>query len=586
MKIIAEEKRRKRLFPTSRSVDDGRGGGVNASEDHRDEGEDTAAASFDGFETASERDVSYRDNDEEDGPDVSKQSLDGDSVQNEEKLKQLRWSAWLGCARRSGGGGQFIDFDFGWERSVRMYGSDAATTAMGLSSSQTLKTGTKRLLLPSINRINTIGGRFCNFPTEQNQLSVGSQHHQINCSPDFLNTFHFFIVIIIIMENEHQPIIPGLPDDLALICLAKLSHGYYGLLQSVSKKWRDTIRSEDYANYKMSKGLCGDWLFVLTESSENQWIAYDPLSDRWHPLPVFSRPTHFHNWKHVGFSCVCVSNRLLVIGGSYELRNSTQPFQKSLITNEVMQFDPFTNQWSRVASMITPRAQFACNLIDGKVYVAGGRNLFSGNRGLLLAEVYDPLTDRWEELPPMPQPQMDCIGLSHKGKLLVISDQVGLPGQQTSYIFDPSNDTWTSLGDIWEWPFSRAIQYEVHLMGDGQLCTVVEQGESHIKMRDIEEGEWYDVGSIPSITLSDHARALEPFGYRVASWRNELYILGGRVLKWEEFGSGMFKIVRLRSVRVCNPLLRPLQWKETRPMCLPASGSILGCASMEEKNPS
>uniref|UniRef100_A0A2P2INQ3 Uncharacterized protein MANES_12G040400 n=1 Tax=Rhizophora mucronata TaxID=61149 RepID=A0A2P2INQ3_RHIMU len=194
------------------------------------------------------------------------------------------------------------------------------------------------------------------------------------------------------MESGHQPIIHGLPDDLALRCLAKVSHGYHGMLETVSKRWRDLIRSPEYANCKSSEGWCGDWLFVLTEQPNNQWIAYDPEADKWHPLPKVSGD--YGDWQHFGFSCVCVRDRLLVIGGSYAPQVSLPPHQRPLITDHVLQFDPFKKQWTGVAKMQTPRAHFACSVISGKVYVAGGHNLSCAS-GLVLAEVYDPVIDKY-----------------------------------------------------------------------------------------------------------------------------------------------------------------------------------------------
>ncbi|MBA0668639.1 hypothetical protein Goklo_001530 [Gossypium klotzschianum] len=380
------------------------------------------------------------------------------------------------------------------------------------------------------------------------------------------------------LESAQEALLPGLPDDLALRCLARLSHGYHGVLESVSNRWKDLVRSPEYANYKANQGWCGDWLFVVTERSNNQWIAYDREADRWHPLPKI--PTEHDGLQHFGFSCVCVHNRLLVIGGSHAPRDTAYPRQTPVITNAVIQFDPYKKQWTRLSSMQTPRSHFACCVMSGKVYVAGGRNL-SYPRGLSLAEVYDPLSDRWEDMPEMPNPQMDCLGISYKGKFHVLSDQVGLAEQNPSEIFDPSNKTWCTVNDIW--PFSRAMQFAVQVMGDDQVYTVVDWGESLVKTRDSLRGEWYNVGAVPPVHLPDHCRELEAFGYGFAALRHELYVLGGKVLKWEDSGAGRFDVVRLAGVRVCDPLRRPLNWREIRPMCSPAGGSILGCASMEEK---
>lgn len=189
---------------------------------------------------------------------------------------------------------------------------------------------------------------------------------------------------------------------------------------------------------------------------------------------------------------------------------------------------------------------------------------------------------RWEELPPMRNPQMDCLGLSYKGKFHVLSDQVGLPDQNTSEVFSPSDGTWRTVEDIW--PFSRAMQFAVQVIGDNRVYTVVDWGESLIKTRDTEKGEWYNIGSVPSVNLPDHSRQLEAFGYGFAALRHELYVLGGKALKWEQSGAGRFDIVKLGLVRVCNPLVKPLKWRETRPMVGSACGTVIGCASMEEES--
>ncbi|CAN6879216.1 unnamed protein product, partial [Brassica oleracea] len=47
-------------------------------------------------------------------------------------------------------------------------------------------------------------------------------------------------------HEDHRTIYhPGLPDDLALRCIAKLSHGYHGKLEG----WRDLVRSDAYLCY-------------------------------------------------------------------------------------------------------------------------------------------------------------------------------------------------------------------------------------------------------------------------------------------------------------------------------------------------
>ncbi|PIA40756.1 hypothetical protein AQUCO_02400075v1 [Aquilegia coerulea] len=187
---------------------------------------------------------------------------------------------------------------------------------------------------------------------------------------------------------------------------------------------------------------------------------------------------------------------------------------------------------------------------------------------------------RWEELPPMSIIQMDCIGLTYKGRFHVLSDQVGLPEQNKSEVFSPLDRTWNTVEDLW--PFSRAMQFAVTVVGNDRVYTVVDWGESSIKTREADEGEWYNVGSVPPVVLHGHSRPLEAFGHGFAALGRELYIVGGKVLKWDESGAGRFDIVKLDMVRVCDPTIVPFKWRETKPMCGLARGAVLGCASMEE----
>lgn len=187
-------------------------------------------------------------------------------------------------------------------------------------------------------------------------------------------------------------LIPGLPDELALQCLAKISHGYHCTLQAVCSRWNSLIQSEEFGWAQYKEGKCRDWLFVLTEEpTDGCWIAYDPIAGNWHVLPPI--PGTSADNRHYGFSCVGVAKRLLVMGGYYTPFDPQMQPVKFFATNKVLKFDPFTKKWSQVASMTIPRCSFACAVIGGKVYVAGGCSS-SRRSPLSHAEVYDPIKDR------------------------------------------------------------------------------------------------------------------------------------------------------------------------------------------------
>ena len=51
--------------------------------------------------------------------------------------------------------------------------------------------------------------------------------------------------------------------------------------------------------------------------------------------------------------------------------------------------------------MPTSRSELAAAALAGRIYVAGGIAQWGTTAAF---EAYDPATDRWEELPPLPEP--------------------------------------------------------------------------------------------------------------------------------------------------------------------------------------
>lgn len=58
-------------------------------------------------------------------------------------------------------------------------------------------------------------------------------------------------------------------------------------------------------------------------------------------------------------------------------------------------YDPVTDEWTQRGSAQHARDGVACGVVDGKLYVVGGRNVTSNTYGLPYHEVYDPSSDPW-----------------------------------------------------------------------------------------------------------------------------------------------------------------------------------------------
>ncbi|URD87815.1 Kelch motif [Musa troglodytarum] len=321
-------------------------------------------------------------------------------------------------------------------------------------------------------------------------------------------------------DGTCEAIIPGLPDDLALRCLAKISHGYHGLLQCVSKKWKRAIRSVDYAHVKAREGWCGDWLFVLGADSPTLWHAYDPDADRWHPLPRM--PGFTDDDELCRFSCVSVGNKFLVIGGCHISHSEKRCWE----TRSLMVFDPFMKQWKGGAYMQTARTDFACAVISDKVYVAGGSNS-SSSEGLATAEVYDPDADKWEDLPSMPFPLIECFSISHGGQFHVVGKRISNFQHDTYVIFNPSEQKWHVMEDL---PPVCKLSRDTTTIIESDIYSMLPDGTVTMVMPD-QKG-WHALGVYPAVVLPDHDRPLRPFGFGFIALGSCIYVVGGMVLKY------------------------------------------------------
>ena len=138
--------------------------------------------------------------------------------------------------------------------------------------------------------------------------------------------------------------------------------------------------------------------------------VYDAQADRWeYDLPL-TQPMH-HTMP------ASVNGILYVIGGEI---SPTRVAAQGIFLDTVYAFDPATGAWTRKASMPTARSSGAAAVVDGKIYVAGGRP----PRGHDFA-VYDPATDTWTLLPDLPTQRNHLAAVALGGKVYVAGGRFG-----------------------------------------------------------------------------------------------------------------------------------------------------------------
>ena len=120
----------------------------------------------------------------------------------------------------------------------------------------------------------------------------------------------------------------------------------------------------------------------------NTVYRYSPVSSLWEPMMSMIRP-------RANFQLVALGGKLYAIGGEQSGYGGV---------DAVEQYNPDTNLWSEVASMHTARVGHAAAAMGGFLYVAGGRNSLH-SRNLASCERYDPNTDTWSLIAPLPEPR-------------------------------------------------------------------------------------------------------------------------------------------------------------------------------------
>ncbi|MEO6028588.1 MAG: kelch repeat-containing protein, partial [Candidatus Binatia bacterium] len=159
-------------------------------------------------------------------------------------------------------------------------------------------------------------------------------------------------------------------------------------------------------------------------------------------------------------------------------------------TGTVEVFDPGSGTWSTVASLNEPRGGLAAASVGGLVYAMGGRTGASVGSGTLFdtTEVYDPSTDTWTMVAPMPLAVSDATAtVGPEGFIYVVGGAIS-PGTLVGelQIYDPVNDEWSLGASL---PLPRAA------MGVGVLCgQIVAYGGLDV-----------EVGSQPATYLYDPA---------------------------------------------------------------------------------
>ncbi|MFQ6631491.1 hypothetical protein Gotur_009898 [Gossypium turneri] len=310
------------------------------------------------------------------------------------------------------------------------------------------------------------------------------------------------------LSLQGEPLIPGLPDDVALNCLLRLPVENHGACRVVCKRWHLLLgNKERFFTRRKELGFKDPWLFVFAFhkcTGKIQWQVLDLTHFSWHTIPAM--PCKDKVCPH-GFRCVSIPREgsLFVCGGMVS--------DVDCPLDLVLKYEIHKNRWTVMNKMNTARSFFASEVINGMIYVAGGNSgdLFE----LDSAEVLDPEKGNWHSIASMGTNMASYDSAVLNGKLLVTEGWlwpffVSPRGQ----VYDPRTNNWESMavGLREGWTGSSVVVY-------GHLFVVSELERMKLKVYDPDSDSWETIEGPP---LPEQIR--KPFAVNACD--NKIYVVG------------------------------------------------------------
>ena len=139
-----------------------------------------------------------------------------------------------------------------------------------------------------------------------------------------------------------------------------------------------------------------------------------------------------------------IEDKLYVVGGAPP--TYPKPLEKPYNSLEV--YDFATNRWSVGSPMPTARHHVTGTALDGKFYVIGGRQ--PEDFSLSAVERYDPRTDKWEKIKPLPKGAAGAAAVTTESEVVVIGGGDDMVNWVTpaTWAFSPGTNAWRRLPDL------------------------------------------------------------------------------------------------------------------------------------------
>lgn len=321
-------------------------------------------------------------------------------------------------------------------------------------------------------------------------------------------------------EVVDKSYIPGLPDSVALKCLAYLPLTQHRLLALLSHRHRELVRDSSLLKLRRQYQIGEQWICIYT-SGNNGWTAFDPKQNGWRNLPHAIVDPNFD-----------LSDKESLAAGPHLLWLGREAFEFACY-----KYDLMSNSWERGPRMLNPRCLFGSATCGEYAFVAGGFSVGGMQFNVLnTAERYDSSKGIWEPLPPMSTPRHKCSGFFMDGKFYVIGGKTRDHEQLTSgEEYDPVKNVWRTIENMYSAPVSTpSFEPSPPLVAvAGNELYAIESSCNLLKAYEKRTNTWKVLGQVPV-----RADFCNGWGLAFKALGDTLYVIGGHRISSQE-GEGV-----------------------------------------------
>lgn len=191
-------------------------------------------------------------------------------------------------------------------------------------------------------------------------------------------------------------------------------------------------------------GSYPDWVM------QDEMYIYDLDAGTW----SHGKPLPAPQGEHVS---AVVGNKIHIIGGRAPSGKEGGHFDAYDDTTQHYIYDTAVGEWIEGKPALTARNSAAAAVIDGLIYVVGGRENVEQVDGTQLQhnvgtlEAYSSETDSWKTLSPMPEALGGTTAAVLNGELYVFGGESWAPEHKvfsSAWVYNPKQDAWRKMEDM------------------------------------------------------------------------------------------------------------------------------------------